>query len=149
MFELTIAQGIIVTAAIILATIIIAQPFRKKVHYMKLEAPEIYLLAKSIVKEIQEERLAHLVLEGMGKLLETVTPHSAVMFPRSDMTFEQQEASACAKKRKSRAGQNRLPDVFIPSKGATRAQIKIEKKQFDRRMKTRAYRAKKRAQAGQ
>lgn len=187
MFELTIAQAIIVALALIIGTIILAQPFRRKVHYMKLEDPEIETLAKAILRHLNEDRLAEYILGGMAMLIENVSKNSVVAFPRKDMTLEEQKKSVrsprskkfpglyattgfkvikvkspetlltkknthqlfeatLAPKRKSRAGEKRLPSRLVLPADATPEQIKEAKRLLKNRLKTRAYRAKKRAE---
>lgn len=173
MFELTIIQAVVVAFALIVATIIIAQPFRKKVTYMKLEVPEIRTLAHSIIRELNEIKLAEHVLVGIGRMLESVTPNSVVAFPRKDMELKEQifgasfgfvprEMDTSKMKpighmknvrmekgsivgefvpvRKSRAGEIRKPST-LPKNAS-----KEEKRKLKNRLKSRAYRAKKRAE---
>lgn len=173
MIEITIAQAIVVAFALIVATIVIAQPFRKKVNYMKLETPEIRILAASIIRELNEVRLGEHVLVGIGRMLESMTPNSVVAFPRKDMEVKDQIIGASfgfipramdtskmkpigklknvrlekgsiigefvPTPRKSRAGEIRKPSTL--PKNATAE----EKRRFKNRIKTREYRAKKRA----
>lgn len=174
MFELTIAQAIIVAFALIVGTIIIAQPLRRKVTYMKIEVPEIRILAHSIIRELNEVKLGEHVLVGIGRMLENMTPNSVVAFPRKDMTLEEQTEKAgfpglyasvgykvmkvknpetlLTKKnvnslfeaslvpvRKSRAGEKRKASSLPANASAE------QKRLLKNRLKTREYRAKKRA----
>ena len=154
MFELTIAQGIIVIAAIILATIIIAQPFRRKVNFMTLESSEIETLAKSFLRQLNEDRLAEYILDGMAMLIANNSTNSIVAFPRKDMTLDEQKESVGIvtvktgtdstlkiKIRKSRAGEIRKPST-LPANATAE-----EKRKLKTRLRSRAYRAKKRAEA--
>lgn len=119
MIEITIAQAIISALALIVATIIIAQPFRKKVVNCKHRsisfgfAPAIMDTSKPIghLKNVHLEK---------GSIVGEFVP--------------------AIKQRKSRAGEIRKPST-LPKNASEE-----EKRKLKNRLRSRAYRAKKRAE---
>lgn len=126
MIEITIAQAIIATLAIVISTIIIAQPFRKKVTQTHNE----------II--LKEKELGEMVEKVFSVLADRMTARFAPIVVEYEALKAEKEARTPT--RKSRAGEIRKPSTL--PKNATAE----EKRLFKNRMKTRAYRAKKRAE---
>lgn len=125
MFELTIAQGITVALALIVGTIIVAQPFRKKVTHT--------------VNNIKLDTFAHrsIIVEIFGELQKEITER----FEPIVKEYQRMKAAETpVKEKKSRAGEIRKPSTL--PKNATAE----EKRLLKNRLKSRAYRAKKRAE---
>lgn len=81
MIEITIVQIAVIVFATVVATIIIAQPFRRKNTYMKLMPLEIKILADSILKELNEDKIAEYILGGMAMLINNITKNGVAQFP--------------------------------------------------------------------
>lgn len=126
MFELTIAQGIIVAFALIIGTIIIAQPFRRKVIHTR--------------NEIKLDTFAHrkIIVEVFEELQRALTERFAPVVTDYQRLKQAEEASK-AKPRKSRAGEIRKPSTL--PKNATAE----EKRKLKNRLRSRERRAKQRA----
>lgn len=125
MIEITIAQAIVVALALIVTTIIIAQPFRKK------EVRNVINLNTQSHRKIIEEIF--------GELQDIITSRFAPVI--ADYTrLKEAEETAKPKLQKSRAGETRKPST-LPKNATT-----DEKRKLKNRLRLRTLRAKKRAE---